>query len=224
MLRIDGKAFHSYTKKAKRPFDELLMELMNRTAVKLCESIQGAQFAYVQSDEISILLTDFETPTTEAWFDGNLQKVVSVSAAIATQAFNHAVVHYAWEEFPERRDDFKDTALFDSRVWTMADPIEVENALIWRMQDCEKNSLQMAARSFYSSKALHGKKGPQLHDLLKKKDVNWNNYPAGFKRGRFVTKDEENGWIVVEPPVFTRDRSFLRSRIPLMWAEKLEKP
>ena len=88
ILRIDGKAFHSYTKNCKRPFDDNLMDDMNQTAIKLCEEIQGAKLAYVQSDEISILITDYDDIKTSAWFDNNLQKIVSVSASIATAEFN----------------------------------------------------------------------------------------------------------------------------------------
>src|SRR5579871_2024133 len=79
IIRLDGKAFHTYTKGFARPFDQLLMNVMDRTAAKLCESIQGAKLAYVQSDEISILLTDFETEQTDAWYDGNIQKIASIS-------------------------------------------------------------------------------------------------------------------------------------------------
>jgi len=89
LIRCDGKAFHSFTEGCKRPFDDRLIEAMNKTAVHLCSEITGTRLGYVQSDEISILLTDFESPKTQAWFDGNLQKIVSISASLATAAFNH---------------------------------------------------------------------------------------------------------------------------------------
>lgn len=84
IIRIDGKAFHTYTQGLERPFDSKFCRDMDKTAEFLCRNIQGAQFAFVQSDEISILLTDFETIATEAWFDANLQKMCSVSASLAT--------------------------------------------------------------------------------------------------------------------------------------------
>ena len=88
ILRIDGKAFHAYTKDCERPYDSFFSEDMDFTAVTLCKQIEGTQIAYIQSDEISILLTDFADNQTQAWFDGNLQKLVSISASIATAHFN----------------------------------------------------------------------------------------------------------------------------------------
>lgn len=99
IIRVDGKAFHTFTKGLRKPFDQQLIECMDGTAKELCRKIQGAQFAYVQSDEISILLTDFEKHTTDAWFDGNLQKMASISASIATSAFNIQFLQakFQWE-------------------------------------------------------------------------------------------------------------------------------
>lgn len=88
VIRIDGKAFHTYTKGLKKPFDKGLMDDMDSTASFLCQNIQGAKLAYVQSDEISIVLTDFDSLQTDAWFDGNIQKIASISASIATAIFN----------------------------------------------------------------------------------------------------------------------------------------
>jgi tRNA(His) 5'-end guanylyltransferase len=88
IIRVDGKAFHTYTKGLKRPFDQGLMDDMDATAEFLCQNIQGAKFAYVQSDEISILITDYDDISTHAWFDGNLQKMSSIAASLATARFN----------------------------------------------------------------------------------------------------------------------------------------
>ena len=114
MIRLDGKAFHTYTRGFKRPYDLGLMRIMDLTAITLCEKIQGAKLAYVQSDEISILLTDFETMKTDAWFDGNVQKITSISASIATAAFNNGM--YLDEEILA---DMSKVAYFDSRVFQL---------------------------------------------------------------------------------------------------------
>ena len=177
LIRIDGKAFHTLTKKIKseKPFDTKLMDTMDATALHLCNNIQGAQLAYVQSDEISILLTDFETIDTEAWFDGNVQKMASVSASLATSAFNRA-------------GGYDVDANFDSRVWQIPDAVEVVNYFVWRWQDWERNSIQMLARSLYSHKELHKKNVNELHDLIHAKGQNWADLSKSLKNGRLVVR------------------------------------
>lgn len=207
IIRVDGKAFHGYTAHLERPFDAAFMADMNSTALAMCEQMQGAALAYVQSDEISVLLTDFAKPTTAAWFDGNLQKMASIAAAMATAEFNAT-----------RRATGQYRALFDARVFTIPDPVEVENYFIWRQQDATRNSIQMAAQALYSQKQLHGKNTSDMQELLHAKGVNWNDYSAGCKRGRAIVK-RDLGWDVEEPPVFTADRAYLRARIPIPWAD-----
>lgn len=246
LIRVDGKAFHTLTKHFERPFDMELMSIMNMVAKRLCEEIQGAKLAYVQSDEISVLLTDFSQFNTSAWFDGNVQKMASISAAIATAEFNkqfalaahEAASHdngagatkYLTGEYGQLK-----TGYFDSRVFTIPDPIEVENYFIWRQGDATRNSVQMVARSLYSHSELNGKSNAALQDMIHAKGKNWNDYPAGCKRGRCIVReyyqtpiprvsefgvDPESSsitrscWTVVEPPIFTQDRDFLRKIIP----------
>lgn len=229
IIRLDGKAFHTYTKGFKRPYDTNLMRIMDQTTVKLCESIQGVKMAFTQSDEISLLLTDFETPHTDAWFDGNVQKITSVSASIATAAFNNGM--YLDEEIMASMDK---VAYFDSRVFTVPDLNEVVNYFIWRQQDATRNSIQMGAQALYSQKQLHGKDTSELQELMFQKGVNWNDYPAGFKRGRMILKEKKvrvriplgitspgeyvdrKKWGIYEPPVFTQDKNYLLSRIPVV--------
>jgi tRNA(His) 5'-end guanylyltransferase len=205
IIRIDGKAFHTLTKKMKceRPFDYSFMNAMDETAISLCKEIQGAKFAYVQSDEISILLTDFEKITTDAWFDGNIQKITSVSASIATAKFNNII-------FEENSSLL---AYFDSRVFTIPDHYEVENYFIWRQQDATRNSVQLVAQSLYSHKELYKKNQNELQDMIHARGQNWNDYPIGAKRGRFI-QYSDNGWSTIDPPIFTQDREFLRNLIP----------
>lgn len=230
IIRLDGKAFHTYTKGFQRPYDLGLMRIMDQTAIKLCESIQGAKLAYVQSDEISILLTDFETPQTDMWFDGNVQKITSISASIATAAFNNGM--YLDEEIMANMDK---VAYFDSRVFQVPNVDEVINYMIWRQQDATRNSIQMGAQALYSQKQLDKKNTSELQEMMWQKGVNWDKYPVGFKRGRIILKEEEQqveirnpkkpnapkqfvtrqGWASFGPPVFSREKSFLRTRIPV---------
>ena len=248
LLRIDGKAFHSYTKGCDRPYDSLLSEDMDFTAVALCKQIEGAQFAYVQSDEISLVLTDFADHQTQAWFDGNLQKLVSISASIATAHFNSfrwqriLLGHIATAEIPDANPFSinllnEPTAYFDSRAFTVPDPVEVENYFIWRQQDATRNSISMTAQAHLPHERLQGKTSDEMQELLwQEKGINWNEMPGGFKRGRCVVKKqilqdkeyidrrtggtqlaqavERHTWSPVVPPVFTKDREWLQSYIP----------
>ncbi len=219
IIRIDGKAFGSFTKGLKRPFDDDLMFDMDQTAIALCSKIQGAKFAFVQSDEITILLTDFETIKTSAWFDNNLQKISSVSASIATSAFNKGRL----KRYLDAGIDFNKMkfAEFDSRVFQVPQKIEVFNTVLWRQQDTTRNSIQSVAQSLYSQKELHGKSSDKLQELIFQKGINWNDYSPKYKRGRIIIKEsflkegaERSRWVMVEPPIFTQDKDFLMNLIP----------
>jgi tRNA(His) 5'-end guanylyltransferase len=207
IIRVDGKAFHSYTRGLARPFDEKLVNDMDETACYMCKNIQGAKFAFVQSDEISILLTDFEGLTTDAWFDGNIQKMASISASLATAKFN--------ELRPNK------IALFDSRVFIIPSDIEVENYFIWRQQDTTRNSISSVAQSMFSHRELENKNTDQMQEMCFQKGVNWNDFSAKLKRGRLIVKQDyekegatRSNWVSVEPPIFTQERELLKVLIP----------
>lgn len=207
IIRIDGKAFHTYTKDLKRPFDNKFINDMDETACYICKNIQGSKFAFVQSDEISILLTDFDKLTTNAWFDGNIQKMVSISSSLATAKFNKLR--------PNK------IALFDSRVFTIPNDIEVENYFIWRQQDTTRNSISSVAQSLFSHKELNNKNSDEMQEMCFQKGVNWNNFDGKLKKGRLIVKQnyEKDGvvrtkWISIEPPIFTKDRNILKDLIP----------
>jgi tRNA(His) guanylyltransferase len=211
IIRADGKAFHTFTRGCEKPHDYRLANAMDAAAVALCEGAQGACFGYVQSDEISVVLTDFATISTDAWFDGNLQKIVSVAASIVTATFN--------AEYYQRGIDQKGPdAHFDARVFTIPDPVEVENYFIWRQNDAVRNSIQGLAQAHYSPKQLHGMGQTEMHDMLYAKGVNWNDCPAEQKRGRGIVY-EEQGWSVErELPQWTKERGWLVNRVPRLWA------
>lgn len=221
IIRIDGKAFHSFTSRFQKPFDLELISMMNETAIELCKEIQGAKFAFIQSDEISILLTDFDNLDTQAWFDGNIQKMASVSASIATAKFNMEYIkNLSWGKelysYPSK------LAHFDSRVFTIPTITEVENYFIWRQQDWTRNSISAVAQSLYSPKELLGKNVNEMQEMIFQKGINWNNYDNYLKRGRIIMKRQyqiENlirtEWYTNDQiPIFTQDREFINNLIP----------
>jgi len=196
IIRLDGKAFHTYTKGLNKPFDAGLYADMDSAIVKLMGELQGAVLAYTQSDEISVLLTDFAMPNTCAWFDGNIQKMTSVSASIITAEFNK---YRMWRKDivnetvnkPFNFDEFQ-LAYFDSRVFTIPDRTEVMNYFRWRQQDCIRNSVSMVAQSNFSHTKLHGKSQSEMHDMLYANDVNWaTDFTDGEKNGRIIVKETE---------------------------------
>jgi len=193
ILRLDGKAFHTLTRKCEKPFDKTFQATMQSTAMELCSQVQGAKCAYVQSDEISMLLTDFDRLTTDAWFDYNLQKIVSVSAGIASAYFT---AHYMNDGY---------TAVFDSRAFNVPKE-EVCNYFIWRQQDWIRNSVQALSQSHYSHKQLHKKNTSDMHKMLHEKGVNWADLDPVWKNGVFISTSEE-GYKAEADIVFTKNRS-----------------
>jgi tRNA(His) 5'-end guanylyltransferase len=216
IIRIDGKAFHTYTKGLERPFDLGLMEDMNKTTEYLCQNIQGAKFGYVQSDEISILITDYDDISTHAWFDGNLQKMSSVAASLATAKFNQLRMARACfddvikEDAPIYKDDIEDfkLAMFDARVFQIPYHEEVFNYFIWRQQDASRNSISSVAQANFSTKELNGKKTSDMQDMLMlEKGINWNDFSPREKRGSLIRKVEkqfvrrDTDWTVSEKTI-----------------------
>ncbi len=235
IIRIDGKAFHTYTKGLVRPFDNGLIEDMDETAKYLCKNIMGAKMAFVQSDEISIVITDFDTVTTQAWFDNDIQKMVSISASMATAKFNQLrtlrniakeiayVNEYNNDPDTELNFDLGGTievsvedlrlAEFDSRAFQVPNKAEVLNYLIWRQKDTVRNSISSVAQSLYSHKELEGVSSNQKQELIFQKGINWNDYDASLKRGRLIRKVEvthsegvfRNVWVSEGSPDFQKD-------------------
>lgn len=199
LARIDGKAFHTYCKKLEKPFDTGFIDDMDSTAIRLCENIQNVEFAYVQSDEISLFLHEKDYKS-EAWYGNNIQKMTSVSASIATAEFNKKRLIRSMEiqtRFQDGIDrnlimnneleNFK-MAEFDSRFWTVPSAIEVHNYFLWRQKDATRNSISSVAQSLYPHKELEGVKSDGLQEMIFQKGINWNDLPAGQKRGRFIEK------------------------------------
>jgi tRNA(His) guanylyltransferase len=241
IIRIDGKAFHTYTKGLERPFDMWLMEDMDATAAYLCKNIQGAKFAYVQSDEISILITDFDDLGTHAWFDNNLQKMASVAASMATAEFNRLRLMRGFGNYEQTPMQGRaiisqfNMAQFDARVFQIPFAAEVENYFIWRQQDATRNSISSAAQSLYSPKELNGVKTDGMQEMLFQKGINWNNYSPREKRGSLIRKVERkfiksdsikavaktpNTQVIDDKHIFTRSKWEADPETPIFTQER----
>lgn len=219
IIRIDGKAFHTFTRGFQRPFDDILIESMQETMKYLCENIQGCKIGYCQSDEISLLITDYENINTAAWFDYQVQKMCSIAASMATLAFNRVFskVFYKWgnENLPDwdmggtnkpvdekliklcniYENASEKGAMFDARCFSIPKE-EVCNYFIWRQQDATRNSIQMVGQANFSHKELQNKSCDEIQDMLMtQKNINWNDFDTVKKRGSCCTKDFEKKMI-----------------------------
>ena len=177
IIRLDGKAFHTFTRGCKKPFDASLTDALEETTRFLCEKIQGCKLGYHQSDEISLLLTDYDTLTTSAWYDRNIQKIASVSASYATAVFNQIWQH---------THPGASLAFFDSRVFTIPETQEVINYFYWRRLDATRNSVSAVAQSHFSQKALNGKGVASQKDMVAEKGDPWEKYEDRFRFGTFT--------------------------------------
>jgi tRNA(His) guanylyltransferase len=228
IIRIDGKSFHSFTKGFTKPLDMIMVSAMWDTASYLCKNIMGCKLAYVQSDEISLLLTDYDKLESQPWFDKNIQKMVSVSASMATLAFNKSFKTNT-ERFKDSIEVDKtvdydkkfDTAMFDSRVFNIPKE-EACNCFIWRQQDATRNAIEALGQANFSHKLLHGKNCKQIQEMLfQEKGINFNDCPTHQKRGACIVKEsyDKDGcmrtrWIVdLDIPIFAQDRNYIEKYI-----------
>lgn len=200
VIRIDGKAFHTFTRGFKRPFDDVLIKTMQETAKYLCENIQGCHLAYTQSDEISLLLIDYQRFETSAWFDYEIQKMCSISASMATMVFNQIFRDMVGElhingSLEEEYSCIlykaaQKGAMFDARVFNIPRE-EVTNYFYWRQLDASRNSIQMVGQANFSHKELQYKSCNDIQDMLMtQKGINWNDFPAYQKRGSCVVRNK----------------------------------
>lgn len=218
-IRIDGKAFHTFTRGFAKPFDEVLGNAMVRTMEYLCKNIQGCVFGYTQSDEITLLLIDYQTFETDAWFDYEVQKMCSISASMATMAFNRYFLdeyekwYFDHIDFPNEFGcdaiDPKDKdldkayaaslergAMFDARCFNIPKE-EACNLVYWRQLDATRNSIQMVGQANFSHKELQGKSCNMIQDMLhEERGINWNEYPIRWKRGVAWTKELGIDWVM----------------------------
>ena len=243
IVRIDGKAFHTFTKGLKRPFDEAIYGSMIDTAIELCRNVEGCKLAYTQSDEISLVLRNDDELTTQAWFGNNLQKIVSVTASMATRAFNLSYRTYVeknyrlpasfdfigtklQEIFSKRHLLYSkkiDGAMFDSRAFIIPEE-EVVNYFIWRQQDAIRNSIEACARALYSDKELYKKNCSEMIRMMTDKGFDWNSLPTFLRSGTCIVKSPKvNGatrtkWITdCDIPLFMSNRDYILDEV---WKEE----
>lgn len=218
-LRIDGKAFHTFTRGFQKPFDEILVKSMQDTMKYLCENIQGCVLGYTQSDEITLILLDYQTLTTDAWFDYEVQKMCSIAASMATMAFNkffaeEVKARAGFDLYDQLLDIYCKAidkgAMFDCRCFNIPKE-EVTNLVYWRQLDATRNSIQMVGQANFSHKELQEKSCNDIQDMLMlQKGINWNDFPTHLKRGscclRRPDPADPNGrskWTIdLEIPIF----------------------
>lgn len=226
IIRLDGKAFHTFTRGFKKPFDDILTEAMQQTMLILCKEIQGCVLGYTQSDEITLVLTDYTKLGTSAWFDYDIQKVCSISASIATLAFNRCFLKEIQDKY-ESNSGFAESiyyqawlkgAFFDARCFNVPKE-EVANCVLWRQQDATRNSINAVGQAYFSHKELQGLSTDQiLKKLLEEKQTDWNKLPVHLQRGSCCIRKEVNGvdsWFIdTEIPIFKgEDRDYIEKLI-----------
>lgn len=194
ILRLDGRAFHTVARKYfEKGYNEYFVSLMTQTAKAVQKEIQGCTFCFGQSDEISFILTDFKKITTEGWFQYNINKIISISASLASVKFS-------------RLSDID--VCFDARCFNIPHD-DVVNYFIWRQNDATRNAIQMLGRELFSQKELHNKSCDQIQEMTFQKGINFNDLPTHRKRGWCIVNQELDEDI----PIFTQDRKFVESHV-----------
>ncbi len=230
IIRIDGKAFHTFCRNFDKPFSDILHKIFCETVMNVMSScgISGAKLAYFQSDEISILLTDWTNHETQAYFDYNVSKLESVICSMVTAHFNNKIAEYCRYSLEENETlnslRFENKlAYFDARAFNLSKD-EVVNYFIWRQQDASRNSIQMLGSAHFSVSKLHCKNNKQVQEMLiTQKDINWNNLETWKKRGTCVkyvsvsvevdgiSKYQSEYILDEEIPIFTMNREYITS-------------
>lgn len=196
LVMLDGRSFsHLVKNKFQKPFDDDFIQMMNETATYVCKNVQGCKFAYVQSDEISLVLTDFDTPTTDAFFGNRLCKMQSIIASLATAKFNQLMIKHRMENGmginPGDVIDNTPLCQFDCKCWNVPSFNDVFAWFLYRQIDCVKNSKQQTAQTYLPHNTLVGKNTDQQIELLKnEKGIDWNSFTDNKKYGRFIWKEK----------------------------------
>ena len=209
-IRLDMRAGHTFTKGFTKPFDSAFRNSMERTALYLCKNISNVKCAYCQSDEITLILTDYDTLTTDAWFDYRVDKLCSITASMATMYFNKFFAeeaedyHYQVEDWKEIFYDSKKAeaidqahykaldrgAMFDARCFNIPKE-EVANLIVWRWIDAKRNSIQMVGQANFSHTELQGKTCANIIEMLNTReeaDAPWEYYPDSYRFGSILVK------------------------------------
>jgi tRNA(His) 5'-end guanylyltransferase len=195
IVRVDGKAFHTFCKRFEKPYDVDFHQTMNRVMVSLCEKVQGVKFAERHSDEISLVLTDYDKLTSDAFFDYNVQKLCSITAGFATASLIQNLMYL--KDTMESGEDIlgseylkyqEDWPIFDSRCFNIPER-EVANYFHWRLLDAKRNSVSMQAQSKFSHKKLQGKNSNEMQEMLfQEHGINCGQLPQEVKTGFVCSK------------------------------------
>lgn len=233
IIRLDGRSFHTFTRGFKKPFDDILIDSMQKTALYLCKNVQNCVLAYTQSDEISLLLIDYKDFDTQPWFDNRIQKIVSTSAALATmkfkEVFENNIEKFGYENIPDwdmggtnewltgqQQEDLKYIQNlyfaienkyrgFDSRCFNLSKD-EVANYFFWRQQDCIRNSIQMVGQANFSQKELQNKSTADIKEMLHdQKDIDFDNDFSIVKQCGTCVKCDEYWYIDDNIPTFKKE-------------------
>ncbi len=205
IIRLDGKAFASWTRQLNRPFDERLPYLMGETLKYAMKEIQGCAFAFSVSDEISLFLRDWDKLNTDAWFGNDLQKIVSVASSIVTAKFNEQVLQSKMIASPT-------LALFDARAFILPKD-EVVNYFIYRQHDGIRNSIQMHAQNLLGHRNIKGINNNALKDMIRDEfpDKAWEDIDPIFRNGICLKKGESE--VTTDVPLFKDDRQYIEDLI-----------
>ena len=202
-IRIDGKAFHTFTRGFQKPFDEILIQSMQNTMKYLCENIPGCVLGYTQSDEITLILVDYKRLNSDAWFGYEVQKICSIAASMATMAFNKFFSAHVMNAYDPKsaasmedpvyqayQESLNKGAMFDARCFNIPRE-EVTNLIYWRQLDATRNSIQMVGQANFSHNELQHKSCNDIQEMLfQERDINWNDFPTHLKRGSCCVKSE----------------------------------
>lgn len=240
-IRIDGKAFHTFTRGFHKPFDEVLIKSMQETMKYLCQNIQGCVLGYTQSDEITLILVDYKNLNSDAFFDYEVQKMCSIAASMATMAFNKFFaeevtsyeVRIPYDENGCLNKEYYDQyavyhkatdkgAMFDARCFNIPKE-EVTNLIYWRQLDATRNSIQMVGQANFSHKQLQGKSCNMIQDMLMtEKGINWNDFPTHQKRGSCCIKKQYEDTTEDEGACVMRAYWVIDTEIPIFKGEDRE--
>lgn len=236
IVMLDGRSFSKLIKnKFNKPFDDNFIGMMNETAKYVCENVQGCKLAYVQSDEISLMLTDFDTPTTDAFFGYRLCKMQSIIASLATAKFNQLMLSHNLEKhsYDTLLEDGVDTLYsvkdaikavdnatlyqFDCKCWNVPNINDVFAWFLYRQIDCVRNSKQQTAQTYLPHKMLLNlDTDAQLRLLIEEKGIDWNCYPMGHKYGRFIWKEKVLMSNIDTGELYHRYKWLVQPAFPLM--------
>lgn len=206
ICRVDGNAFHTLTRRIwGKGYSDAFENIMDQSAAAMCARISGLKFIYIQGDEASMLLTDYDTIETQPWFGYNVNKLVSISAGMFTAFFNNEMQKIIGGELPDLN---KNLSWFDSRAFNVPHD-DVVNYFIWRQRDWERNSIGMFAGTVCSHKELEGKNCSERHEMMFRKGLNWAKLPVAKRRGRAIYRKDGEWFLDYNIPQFQKERDFI---------------